>query len=258
MKITVCELSNDSDRLERDWAGLVEHVKSNESDFVLLPEMPFSPWLARSKNVDASAWQESVARHDEWMQRLNELAPAVISGTRPVVQNGKRLNEGFLRGADFGYRAAHHKHYLPNEEYFWEASWYERGAKEFGVEALRNGVKAGFQICTEMWFGEHGREYMKQGVHLLLSPRATLGATVDKWIAGGRTAAVVSGAFCLSSNFGGMDKHGLNWAGAGWIIEPEEGEVLGVTSQEQPFLTVEIDLKVAENAKRTYPRYVRE
>jgi len=33
---------------------------------------------------------------------------------------------------------------------------------------------------------------------------------------------------------------------------------LGVTSPGRPFLTVEIDLEVAQNAKHTYPRYVKE
>ena len=37
---------------------------------------------------------------------------------------------------------------------------------------------------------------------------------------------------------------------------PEEGNVLGMTSTIKPFLTVEIDIKIAEMAKCTYPRYV--
>jgi len=87
-------------------------------------------------------------------------------------------------------------------------------------------------------------------------PRATPAGSVEKWIAGGRTAAVVSGAFCLSSNFGGVSEEGMKWGGSGWVIEPEEGEVLGVTSQEQSFLTIDVNLEVAEMAKSTYPRYV--
>ncbi|ESP92380.1 uncharacterized protein Dvar_14640 [Desulfosarcina variabilis str. Montpellier] len=46
------------------------------------------------------------------------------------------------------------------------------------------------------------------------------------------------------------------WGGGGWIIEPEEGQVLGVTAGDHPFLTLEIDLRIAETAKKTYPRYV--
>jgi hypothetical protein len=53
-------------------------------------------------------------------------------------------------------------------------------------------------------------------------------------------------------------RHSEKWGGAGWIIEPEEGQVLGLTSADEPFLTLGIDLKVAETAKKTYPRYVAE
>ena len=72
----------------------------------------------------------------------------------------------------------------------------------------------------------------------------------------GRAAAVVSGAFCLSSNRGGTDSSGADWAGTGWIVEPEEGGILGLTSRTNPFLSIEIVLSQADQAKTTYPRYV--
>jgi N-carbamoylputrescine amidase len=83
-------------------------------------------------------------------------------------------------------------------------------------------------------------------------------ASVGKWKAAGRVAAVNSGAFCLSSNYSNSNKQGLKWAGTGWIIEPEGGEILGLTSNDNPLLTMEIDLSVAEKAKKTYPRYIRD
>ena len=114
----------------------------------------------------------------------------------------------------------------------------------------------GFLICTEFWFFEHAREYSKQDIHLLVCPRVTPKRSVDKWIAGGQAAAVVSGAFCLSSNLNGPNTESIAFGGAGWVIEPEERSVLGVTSPKNPFLTIDIDLEKAEKAKCTYPRYV--
>lgn len=108
-------------------------------------------------------------------------------------------------------------------------------------------------LDSELWFTQHAREYGKQGVQLLVCPRATSKST---WIAGGQTAAFASGAFCLSSNFSGKTSGGGNFTGVGWIIEPDEGKILGVTSSHQPFLTLEIDLNQADRAKKTYPRYV--
>ena len=255
MKVTVCELGNDAERLEQDWRALVAHVKAEASDFVLLPEMAFHPWLPQTRQVEPALWQASVEAHDQWLSRLTELAPAVVAGTRPVIERGKRLNQGFIWEADSDYRAVHAKVYLPDEQEFWEASWYERGEPDFPVVESAAG-RIGFLICTELWFNAHAREYARQGIQLLLCPRATPSTSVGKWIAGGRTAAVVSGAFCLSSNFGNGADEGGKWGGNGWIIEPEEGQLLGLTSPEQPFLTHEIDLPAAVAAKRTYPRYV--
>lgn len=43
-----------------------------------------------------------------------------------------------------------------------------------------------------------------------------------------------------------------------WIIEHENGKVLVTTSPQKPFLTLEIDLKIADSAKKTYPRDILE
>jgi len=257
MKVTVCELSNDPDQLRLDWEKLREHVQRESSEFVLLPEMPFYPWLARMQLVEPELWEASIQAHEEWLLNLIDLNPAVVAGTYPVIKEGSRFNEGFIWQAGSGYCGVHTKCFLPDEDGFWEASWYNRGAMDFTIADV-DGVRIGFLICTEMWFSEHARAYGRDGIHLLLIPRATPRSSAEKWVAGGRTAAVTSGAFCLSSCFGGTDRNGMQWAGKGWIIDPEEGEVLALTSQSQPFVTLEIDLSVAERAKKTYPRYVRE
>ena len=255
MKITVCEIVNGTDMLELEWRNLVRHVRTEGSDLVLLPEMPFYPWIAATRKADRVIWQASVEMHARWMSRLIELEAPLVISSHPVISGGRNLNEGFVMDRVTGYKAVHHKYYLPDEKGWWEASWYERGEKNFSA-IQTDQAKIGFLICTELWFGVHAREYAAQGIDLLVCPRATGMTSTDKWIAGGRTAAVMSGAYCLSSNFSHRDGEGLKWGGGGWIIEPEEGQVLGVTSGDHPFLTLEIDLSIAEAAKKTYPRYV--
>ena len=257
MKATVCELRNDPAGLEADWQKLAGHVQAEGSEFVLLPEMPFHPWLAASEAVSVSAWEESVKAHEAWIAgRLPDLIPAVVGGTRPVIVDDRRLNEAFLWDKQGGLHGIHFKYYLPNEEGFWEATWYEQGKKDFSVTEAAH-IKLGYLICTELWFNEHARDYGKAGAHIILCPRATPPSTVDKWIAGGRVVSVVSGAYSLSSNFGGVGAGKTEWGGGGWIIEPEEGVVLGITTKEQPFLTLDLDVSAAGNAKKTYPRYVK-
>jgi len=216
--------------------------------------MPFYRWLAHTDDVSESEWLAAVRAHEYWLERLDEAGVPVV-GTRPVIEDGTRMNAGYVKEPGESARTVHHKHYLPDEPGFWEASWYARGDGDFSV-AETSGGRVGMLICTELWFNHHAREYAARGVQILACPRATPSGSRDKWLAGGRAAAVVSGAFCLSSNLCGTTEQGGDYAGLGWAIEPEEGQVLGATGREQPFLTVDINLDIADNAKRTYPRYV--
>ena len=257
MRVTVCELPSDWPTAERDWQAFKGELENQASEWVLLPEMPFCNWLAGERAVDPQRWQTAVAAHDYWIDRLKELPARVVIGSRPVIDGGRFFNEGFVWQKSSGYQGVHRKYYLPDEAGFWEASWYARGDGDFQVEEIE-GLRLGFLICTELWFGARARAYARQGVHLLVCPRATPSASTDKWIAGGTTAAVVAGAFCVSSNFNGSNTEGPPFGGVGWVIEPGEGRVLGRTSQANPLVTIDIDPTWAEKAKQTYPRYVRD
>ena len=255
MRVTVCELTSASpDALGRDWERLVAHARARASELVLLPEMPFHPWFGVSRTFDAGVWRTAVSAHDAWLERLTDLAPSIVLGTRPIERHGHRLNEAFCWTQESGYRVAHHKHWLPNEEGFWEACWYGRGDGSFDTQRCGAAV-VGFQICTELWALDQSRQFGHDGVHLIATPRATPHSTRDKWLVGGRAAAVVSGAYSLSSNHIGTESDPIHLGGLGWIVAPD-GDVLGLTSAAEPFVTREIDLTMAEAAKRTYPRYV--
>jgi N-carbamoylputrescine amidase len=250
MKVTVCQLHDDPAAFERDWQQLVAHVRHETSDLVLLPEMPFYPWFAGSRTYDPGKWAAAVEAHDAWERRLAELAPGVVIGTRPIDFGNERYNEGFVWERSTGIRGAHAKAYLPNEEGVWEASWYHAATPEFIPVQVRE-ARIGFLICTELWDMEQARLYGLERVHLLVTPRVTAAATLDKWLAGGRVAAILAGAFGLSSNRSG--KSGL-FGGQGWIVDPD-GAVLALTSADRPFATATIDLLDARKAKTTYPRY---
>jgi N-carbamoylputrescine amidase len=254
LRVTVCELDCESaSAFDRGWSRLVAHVKERSSELVLLPEMAFAPWFPATREYDANTWQRAVEAHGRWLERLNELAPAAALGTRPVTRGTARYNEAFVWEASRGYRGAHLKSYLPDEEEFWEASWYQPGDKDFTPFEV-GAVRGGFQICTELWSMENARLYGKAGVHLIACPRGTPHSTLDKWLAGGRASAVVSGAFVMSSNRGGVPGSVPSLGGQGWVVGPES-EVLARTTRDEPFATIELDLSEAERAKRTYPRY---
>jgi len=255
MKITVCQLNANQNVLGNEWGNLIRHCQSKKSDLVLLPEMPFVPWFTASQQVQQQVWDDAVKRHKLWIQKFHDLKAQMVIASRPIsTLAGKHYNMGFIWMAESGFQDVHSKVYLPDEPGFWEATWYDRGPKDFTSIDI-NGIKFGFTICTELWFMEHAREYSEQGIHFLVCPRATEARTLEKWIHGGQTAAVISGAYCLSSNHFGHSL-GTDLGGIGWIIDPD-GKVLAKTSVAEPFVTLDIDLSVADQAKQTYPRYVK-
>jgi N-carbamoylputrescine amidase len=251
MRVTVCELNDEPSKFTHDWDILVNHVKKESSDLVVLPEMPFSPWFCATPKFNTKTWKQAVQTHKEWQKRLPELAPATVVGSNPIDKKDGRRNEGFIWTVKKGLKRAHEKRYLPNIKGYWEASWYQRGDGTFNAVDINN-YRLGFMICSDLWAMEHARNYADQGIHILAIPRATEKSTRDKWLAGGKVAAVVSGAFCLSSNRIGR-RGGATFGGFGWIVGPD-AEMLGTTSRQQPFLTLEIDLSAAVRAKGTYPR----
>ena len=250
MKVTVCELPDDRKAFTSAWKALIAYVREQQSDLVLLPELPFTAWFARTPQFDAEVWRKAQEEHDRMMESLSVLAPAIVLGTHLVVEEERHLNRGFVWTATEGYKEVHDKYYLPNEEDFYERCWFDRNRRDFTL-ALVEDLAIGFLICTEVMFNEWARYYGKQGANIIAVPRAT--SDHERWIVATRMAAVVSGAFVISSNR--VDES--SFAGRSLIIGPN-GEVLASTSRQTPFATVDIDLIESAQAKKTYPRDVLE
>ena len=264
MKVTVCQINPFDGQRDDHLKALKTHLQDAKSDFLLLPEMCFSNWLASSPNPDPQSWQDAVASHQGYIKNLSDFGVKFIVGTRPIIAyNNDWYNQAFLwdveTNAAQGWRE---KYYLPDESGYYEQTWYQRGAKEFGT-AHAGEMYLGVQICTEMWFYEWARQYGSLQIDVLCVPRASPHSEKDKWLAGGRVAAICAGAYCLSSNLcapiteDSATGEVTDLGGLSWIIDPE-GNVLATTTEDAPFATAEIDLELARESKKTYPRYVPE
>ena len=254
VSVTVCELPDFEDgTFDSRFDALVDHADANDTDLVVLPEMPFSPWLS-ARDPAASAvddeWKRAVDAHESWLSRLEAFAPATVVGSRPVFRDGARYNEGFVH-ADGETRGVHVKSYLPDEPGFEEASWYDAGDGSFD-SVTTAGLDVGPLVCTDLWASNEVRRYGRAGVDLLVNPRVTERRTTEKWLAGARTMGVLAGAYLASSNRSGSAE-GVTFGGAGWVTSPD-GTVLARTDEDHPFATVDVDPGVAERAKSTYPR----
>ena len=254
MRVTVCQLHDEPDAFAADWSALCAHARRERSELVLLPEMTFGRWFAVTRLFEERPWREAIDAHRQWEPRIAELGVPAVICTRPTERSGRRLNEAIVVNAE-GPRAVHDKRYLPDEEGYWEASWYEAGDGVFEPFVVGSAT-VGAQICTEMWMLDVSRRYGLGGADVIAVPRVTPASSRERWLVGGRAAAIVSGAFCVSSNRSGISVAGDPFGGQGWIIDPD-GDVLAITSDAEPFATRDLELAQATAAKTTYPRYVR-
>jgi len=256
MKVTVCELSDNENAFQQDWEALKTHLYQNNSDLLLLPEMPFCRWIAFELPVRESLKVEAVEKHEQWLTKLDELGVDKVVYSKPVIANGRYHNTAFIWQKGIGHQPIHAKQYFPEEEHFWEASWYDADKEGFSLCEIE-GMKIGVLLCTEVWFTQHARTYGEEGIDLLLCPRATGESSVSQWVRCGQTLSVISGAYCLSSNRTGVGAHNFMWGGKGWVAQPMDGELLGTTNSNEKFVTVAINLDKTKEAKKEYPLYVK-
>ncbi len=254
MKIAICQLPDGLAPYTLAWRQFAQHVERERPDVTLLNEMPFGPWAARQGSFAERLATAVVDAHEAALPALSELPGAVIS-SRPVRNRNKLANEAFLI-ADGEYRAVHHKQYFPQEPGFFESSWFFPGRPGFDAFEY-GGVRFGVLLCTEIMFNEWARHYRYQGVQIIAVPRAS-GISMGVWHAAARMAAFVSGCYVFSSNR--VSRRGDSdpcFGGGGFAYSPA-GELLQETSEELPFVAIEIDTDLVTRAQSDYPCNVRE
>lgn len=233
------------------WMSLVKHVEEESTEILVLNEMPLVPWHWGVPDVNHELAKEATKLHKERMEMVMKLDCAVIS-SKPVYTD-LLYNEAFHW--DGAYKPVHTKHFFPEELGFHEDSWFGRKPPTFNTFDVR-GVKTGVLLCTEMWFSEYARKYGKEGAQLIAGPRATTIGGLERWKTAFKHISLVSGAYTVTSNRVGVTE--LNhFCGYGCIVDLD-GEIIAHTSRHEPFVTRDLDFSLADEAKKVYPRYVRE
>jgi len=241
MKVTVCQLHDSGAALDADWTRLVAHVKSVKSELVVLPEMPFFPWLPRSPIADATHWNASIQAHDHWQSRLRELAPAIVVGTRPVGHGNPRYNQGYLWSSRTGVRPIHAKTQVEDKPGMWEAAWYQPAYPAEPRVARVGEINIGLLIGAELNNPLRVQQYRDADLQLLITPRSTRVGDFMRWLSAARIAAVLTGAYQLSSNRVSQDANDS----PGWVVSPS-GEILAYTSPRHPFVSLSVDMYAYE------------
>jgi N-carbamoylputrescine amidase len=256
MKLAVCEAPAGMVPGDTGWKRLIECAKKLRADILLLNEMPFGQWVSAGPEPNGDQLAECHKLHDAGLEHLAELGARAVLGTRPTFERQRSVNMAFSWTRESGFRAVHTKQFFPDEEGYYEARWFERGDLRFQQAELQ-GLQVGFLTCTDVMFPEWARYYGRRGTHLIAVPRATPRPSLERWKTVMAASAIISGCYVASSNRNGVDSHGQEFGGRGWIFGPA-GDLIAETSSKQPVVAAEIEVSLVEQAKVGYPSYVRE
>ena len=237
-----------------EWTKLADQVAGAHLEILITNELPFGRWIAADPVFDRNVAQDSVAVHEAGLTALSTLPVPVILSSRPAWAGTRLANEAFV--LEHGSSCVlHRKRYFPAEPGWFETSWYVPGEAGFQPAEVA-GLRIGVLLCTDAMFNEHARGYGRQGVALIAMPRAT-GTSVDMWQAAGKMAAIVSGAYVVSSNRVGSSPISPVFGGGGFAYGPD-GSLIAATTSTDPLLVVNVDPEVSTHQRSAYPCYVAE
>lgn len=253
-KITFVEWPDGLKAEGEPWEAIKQLVSATKADILVTNEMPFGGWRPVGAEYDLDEAREWVAEHDRYLDAIKSLdVPAIIS-SRPIIFGDRLVNEAFAIEND-NFQTLHHKHYFPSEDGWHEASWFDTDLQGFDVKQV-SGINVGALLCTEAMFTEKARHYGREGADLIVVPRAS-GVNVTTWHAACSMAAVVSGAYVISSNRAGSSAGNIPQFGGQGLAYAPGGELLCNTSSDNPMKVIEMDINISKNAKKDYPCYLR-
>lgn len=248
MKLAVCEFPDERSRMDGAWEALRAALANERPEVLVMPEMPFCSWIFAAPVFDEAAWHEALCNHDRMIDRLPALGVPWLISSRPIEQDGRRLNEAFVWSRQDGYRGLRCKWYLPDAAVARETTWFHQGDRQF-VPTEVAGARIGVQLCSEAMYPELARVLGAKGAQIVAQPRA--GTSHRLWSVATEMSAVSSGCFIATANRRTFEK---DWfAGGSTIISPD-AETLAKTTVDRPLVTATIDLASADQAAQKYPR----
>ena len=251
LRLAVCELPDGLAPQDVAWHGLLSRVDAMRPQALLLNELPFGVWPAARPCFDQRQAGRVAAVHATGVAALDHLDVPVLFGSTALSGSDRLINEWFVRAAG-RYHALHHKLCLPEEPGFHEDSWFKPGSRTFGVFD-HGGFRFAFAICSELMVPEVARTLARGGVDVLLVPRASSAAGLERWLTVARATALANACYVASSNrTGGGGAPEPDFGGVGFVIDPA-GDILAMTEPTRPLATATLSRQVLALARKTYP-----
>lgn len=151
----------------------VDVLGSYESDFCVFPELFNTPLLAQFNEMnERESMQELAKLTDEIKLRISQFAVSynvnIISGSMPIMENGKMYNASYLLHRDGKIEEYRKIHITPNERKYYGMEGGDK-IKVFDTDC----GKVGIVVCYDVEFPELPRLLADQGMKILFVPYLT-------------------------------------------------------------------------------------
>jgi predicted amidohydrolase/ribosomal protein S18 acetylase RimI-like enzyme len=151
----------------------VDAVSGYGADFALFPELFNAPLMSRYNHLPEHEAIRKLADHTETIRdELQKYAISyninIISGSMPLIENGKLYNVGFLLRRDGTNERYEKIHITPNEVSYWGMVGGNR-IKKFDTDCGPIGIL----ICYDVEFPELGRLLAGDGINIMFVPFLT-------------------------------------------------------------------------------------
>lgn len=161
------------DELFEQMEFYVDAVSDYKSDFILFPELFSAPLMAEFNHLSFTESIRGLAQYSERIRdKFLEMAISyninIISGSMPLLDNGKLYNSGFLCRRDGTCERYDKIHNTPAEV----RNWAMTGGQHIRVFDTDCG-KIGIVICYDVEFPEYSRLLADQGMNILFVPFLT-------------------------------------------------------------------------------------
>ena len=251
MKVTVCEISDREDYFFHDLIDLDQYLTKNHSTLLLLPDLAFFEWTGYEMLSQKKQLMGLLENQASWTFHLEKLPVEYIIYSKLVVKGNQYSKSCILYDKKSGHKVIREVEIVKHNEENYRLQPPLSVADCVLIEI--EGYKIGIALDTELWTTSIADHLAKAGIDILVCPRASSKDSVDQWIRQGQTMAVLSGAYCLSSNKTRTSKTNFHWGGRGWIAEPFTGKLLGSTNNHKRFLTLKLDMGKTIEAKSKFP-----
>jgi predicted amidohydrolase len=78
MKVCIAEFPDEQSRYAKAIESIAQHASNTNPDLLVLPEMPFTPWIFLFAEYSEEKWQHTVENHAHWLTRLSNSIPTPI------------------------------------------------------------------------------------------------------------------------------------------------------------------------------------